>query len=129
MNENIFERFEKGSITTDKGVKNIGGILWNEHKDFPGVFLKNIVTGDETDGLFTCHLVRIEPNSKIGLHTHPASIELHEVVAGSGVCVTECGEIAYTAGSMAVLACNAPHEVRAGEDGLCLFAKFVAIPV
>lgn len=128
MNGNTFAQFEKGSVTNGKGTKDIGLIPWNEHKDFPGVFLKNIVSGDETGALFTCHLVRIEPNSKIGLHTHPTSIELHEVVAGSGVCATECGEIAYTAGSMAVLACNAPHEVRAGRDGLCLFAKFITAP-
>ena len=125
----VFELFENGRVTAGLESKSLSEIPWNAHKDFAGVFLKNIVTGDQTNGLFTCHLVRIEPNSKIGLHTHPASIELHEVVAGNGVCVTEDGDIPYAPGSMAVLACNAPHEVRAGDDGLCLFAKFIAVPV
>lgn len=128
MNRNTFARFEKGSVSTCKGAKDTGQIPWNEHKDFPGVFLKNIVTGDETGGLFTCHLVRIEPNGTIGLHTHAASVELHEVVDGSGICMTECGDIAYSAGSMAVLACNSAHEIKAGREGLCLFAKFIKVP-
>lgn len=124
----IFEQFEKGRITTSARTKEGASIPWNEHKDFPGVFLKNLVTGEQTNGLFTCHLVRIEPNGKIGLHAHPASIELHEVVAGSGTCVTQDEDIAYAPGSLTVLACNIPHEVRAGRDGLYLFAKFMTVP-
>ncbi len=126
-NRNLFERFENGNLSAGAQKKSIASIPWNAHKEFPGVFLKNVVTGEETGGLLTCHLVRIEPGGKIGLHAHPASIELHEVVAGSGVCVTENGEIPYAPGCVAILARNVPHEVRAGAEGLCLFAKFVAV--
>lgn len=128
MKNDTFVHFENGNLSTGVETKNFADLPWNEHKNFSGVFLKNLVTEEQTDGRFTCHLVRIAPNGKIGLHAHPASIELHEVVAGSGVCATESGEIAYAPGSMAVLACNSPHEVRAGKDGLCLFAKFIAVP-
>ncbi len=128
MDTNTFAHFENGTLTVGTKTWDTTTLPWNEHKDFSGVFLKNLITGEQTDGRFTCHLVRIAPNGKIGLHAHPASIELHEVVAGSGMCATESGEIAYTSGSVAVLACNAPHEVRAGKDGLYLFAKFIAVP-
>ena len=128
MQKSIFTCFEKGAVTTSVGTNHSAALCWNEHKDFPGVFLKTLVAGDQTQGLFTCHLVRIEPHATIGLHTHPASIELHEVVAGSGVCAMEGSEVTYTVGSMAVLPCNAPHEVRAGDEGLCLFAKFITVP-
>lgn len=128
MGKGIFEQFENGMVTIGNNTKDISAIPWNEHKDFVGVFLKNIVTGDMTNGQFTCLLVRIEPNHKIGLHKHLQSVELHEVVAGSGVCATECGDIVYSPGSMAVLECNSDHEVRAGDAGLCLFAKFFNLP-
>ena len=128
MSEDMFKIFENGILTTEADSKNISTIAWNEHKDFPGVFLKNVVVGEMTNGLFTCHLVRIDPHCKIGLHTHPTSIELHEVVAGRGVCVTERGQTPYKPGNIAVLACNSPHEVQAGSEGLCLFAKFVTVP-
>ena len=128
MERSFFNLFDNGNATISGETMNLGTLAWNRHKDFEGVYLKNVVTADKTGGAFTCHLVRIEPGKKIGMHTHPASIELHEVIFGDGTCVTEQGDIPYTPGSMAVLAANSPHEVRAGESGLCLFAKFIAVP-
>ncbi len=127
MAMDMFEQFAKGNLAVGARTRSIAAIPWSEHREFSGVFLKNVVTAEQTGGLFTCHLVRIAPNGKIGLHAHPASIELHEVVSGSGVCVTGNAEIPYAPGSVTVLARNAPHEVRAGETGLCFFAKFVAV--
>ncbi|MCC8194682.1 MAG: hypothetical protein LIP28_08570, partial [Deltaproteobacteria bacterium] len=67
------------------------------------------------------------PGCAIGLHTHPSSVEVHEVVGGQGTCQTPDGEIPYTPGVMAILQQNAPHEVKAGKEGLCLLAKFVTV--
>ena len=128
MAENLFDQFDNGTVTIAGKRIETSGLAWNPHKDFTGVSLKNVVTADQTSGLFTCHLVRIEPLHKIGLHTHPASIELHEVIAGSGVCLMEQEEIPYAPGTVTLIACTAPHEVRAGKDGLYLFAKFIAVP-
>lgn len=128
MERDIFAHFDNGTLAASGTAASIASLPWNEHKDFKGVFLKNIVTADLTGGLFTCHLVRIEPGMKIGLHTHPTSIELHEVISGSGKCLTKQGEIVYGPGSMSVLPENSPHEVLAGERGLCLFAKFITVP-
>ena len=128
MENDLFQQFENGTLIHGGQKTNVSLCAWNKHKDFAGVSLKNVVTADQTTGLFTCHLVRIEPNCKIGLHTHPASIELHEIVTGEGVCLIGQEEVPYAPGTIAVIACNAPHEVRAGSGGLCLFAKFITVP-
>lgn len=127
MGKNTFHAFDDGRVTANGKTVGLGEIPWNPHKDFEGVYLKNVVTGDKTDGAFTCHLVRIDPEKKIGLHLHQDNIELHEIIAGDGTCVTEQGNIAYTPGIIAVLAANSPHEVQAGKNGLCLFAKFISV--
>jgi quercetin dioxygenase-like cupin family protein len=128
MENDLFRRFDNGVLAGAGREIDLGRYDWNSHKDFAGVSIKNLVTTEQTAGLLTCHLVRIEPNCAIGLHTHPGSIELHEVVGGSGTCLMHQGEVRYVPGVMAVLARNEPHEVRAGEEGLLLFAKFVTVP-
>lgn len=128
MRKQLFKDFENGVFTVSEQTIHVSVLPWNAHKEFEGVYLKNIVTYEQTMGLFTCHLVRIEPGQKIGLHTHPTCMELHEVIAGGGKCVTERGEISYAAGKMALLPANTPHEVIAGENGLYLFAKFFTVP-
>ena len=127
MDKQTFDHFENGKLAVGEKLIEISSVPWNEHKDFKGVFLKNLVLSEHTRGLMTCHLVRIEPGCKIGKHTHPMSIELHEVIAGEGKCVTKLGEVSYKRGTMAILPENSPHEVLAGEDGLYLFAKFVTV--
>lgn len=129
MAKNIFVKFEHGELVMEEKTKSIAAVPWVEHKDFAGVFLKNVITGDETRELFSCHLVRIEPNMTIGMHAHPTHIELHEIIEGGGVCRNENREISYSPGTTVMLACNSPHEVRAGDDGLCLFAKFISVSV
>lgn len=127
MEKNMFNTFENGRMTANGESIDLGTLPWNPHQEFEGVYLKNVVTASQTKGAFSCHLVRIEPGKKIGMHSHPASIELHEVISGHGTCLTGQGDILYSPGSMAVLPMNSAHEVRAGELGLCLFAKFINI--
>lgn len=127
MTKQLFTDFENGKFTAFGQSTDVSSQPWNAHKEFDGVYLKNIATHEHTKGLLTCHLVRIEPGKKIGLHSHPTSIELHEVIAGEGKCLTEHGEIPYAPGRMAVLPENSPHEVLAGDNGLCLFAKFITV--
>ncbi|MCL2790915.1 MAG: cupin domain-containing protein [Desulfobulbus sp.] len=123
----FFTTFDQGTIIHGTKRLSAASLAWNKHQTFAGVSLKNLLTGEDTDGMLTCHLVRIEPNMSIGRHSHPDSLELHEVVAGSGVCVTQNGTIPYTPGTMSVIGRDLPHEVHAGEDGLYLFAKFVLL--
>jgi quercetin dioxygenase-like cupin family protein len=127
MNGAIFDEFSNGQATVDGVTTALGTLPWVPHKDFEGVYLKHLIPGDKTGNAFACLLVRIDPGKKIGLHSHPNDLELHEVISGYGSCVTAQGDIDYAPGSMAVLPANSPHEVQAGDQGLCLFAKFVSI--
>lgn len=68
---------------------------------------------------------RIAPNRAIGSHIHETQLETHEVICGGGVCVLEGAELPYEPGAVAILPAGVPHEVRAGDEGLYLFAKFM----
>lgn len=122
MEKALFALFDTGTAFANGCTGNLAELPWKAHPKFAGVALKDIVAASR----FTCHLVQVEPEHAIGLHTHTDSIELHEVISGSGICRTEQGDVVYTPGTVAVMEANAPHEVVAGKDGLCLFAKFIS---
>jgi quercetin dioxygenase-like cupin family protein len=124
MND-LFAAFENGTIACPGKTASACDAPWNDHAAFAGVALKHLVTGADTDGLFSVHLVRLDPDAEIGIHSHDASWELHEVAAGSGQCLLDGQAIDYAPGVAAVLPQGAPHSVRAGRDGLRLLAKFV----
>lgn len=124
--QDLFEKFSTGGqlLLPDAEV-SFGGIPWNRHPTFDGVELKHIVTAGETGGRFSFHLVRIAPGGVIGNHIHQTQLETHEVIAGSGTCINNGAELAYEPGVISILPVGLPHEVRAGPDGLYLFAKFM----
>lgn len=128
MND-LFSDFDCGIVArlSDDAVAETlcGELPWHAHPVFTGVALKHLVTGAQTGGRFSAHLVRLEPGAEIGDHVHDASWELHEVAAGSGRCLLAGRTIDYAPGVAAVLPQNVPHSVRAGQDGLRLLAKFV----
>jgi quercetin dioxygenase-like cupin family protein len=123
----FFDTFDHGTIICGTECTPAASLAWNAHQTFAGVFLKNLLTGESTGGRLSCHLVRIEPNMSIGRHSHPDSLELHEVIAGSGRCVTENGTLPYKPGTMNAIARDMPHTIHADADGLYLFAKFVVL--
>ena len=121
----LFDRFDGGTVNANREAKAADSLPWNPSPAFAGVSLKHLVTGAETGGRFSAHLVRLEPGAEIGEHVHETSWELHEVADGSGECLLDGQAIPYEPGLIAVMPENAPHRVRAGRDGLCLLAKFV----
>ncbi len=112
-------------ITEFDSFNTAGKDGWNRHPAFEGVYMKAVVTGGETDGKFSAHLVRIEPGCAIGLHDHPKNWELHEVVDGVGVCELDGKILDYVPGASGVMPQRVEHTVKAGEKGLKLLAKFV----
>jgi quercetin dioxygenase-like cupin family protein len=124
-----YSQFERGTLAIGGKQIELGALPWKAHPKFAGVFLKDVLDTGQTGGRLSCHLVRIEPGHVIGRHVHVDSIELHETIKGSGVCLTPNGEIAYRPGVMGVLMPKEAHEVHAGEEGLYLFAKFIPVPV
>lgn len=125
MTNQLFESFNNGSLKLPAATVEFTDIPWTRHPDFEGVELKHIVTAKDTDGGFSYHLVRIAPNKSIKNHIHETQLETHEVIAGSGVCINDSTEIFYECGTISIMPAGIPHEVRAGDDGLCLFAKFI----
>ena len=124
--KNLFEKFnEGGKLLLPDATVTFDVIPWSKHPAFEGVELKHIITSERTDGQFSYHLVRIAPNKKIGSHIHEKQLETHEVISGMGVCVNDGVELPYEAGVISIFPIGVPHEVIAGDDGLCLFAKFM----
>ena len=124
--KNLFEKFnEGGKLLLPGATITFDAIPWSKHPTFKGVELKHIITSERTDGQFSYHLVRIAPNKKIGNHIHEKQLETHEVIFGTGVRVNDGVELPYEAGIISIFPVGVPHEVIAGDDGLCLFAKFM----
>lgn len=125
MNNELFDAFSTGRLALVGSETAFEHINWSKHPTFEGVELKHIVTSKDTNGAFSYHLVRIVPEKSIGNHIHATQLETHEVIAGDGVCINNDVEIKYEKGVISIMPQGVPHEVKAGKEGLYLFAKFM----
>lgn len=116
---------EHGSIFTSQLSVETETVPWNKHATCPGVYLKHLVKGSQTDGKFSCHLVKVEAGCVISEHIHADNWETHEIIAGNAVGYLEKTEIAYTPGTMAVIPAGRQHRVKAGSEDLIIRATFV----
>ena len=123
MND-LFASLDLGTVARPGNPAQTEDLAWNQHPAFPGVALKHLLTGADTDGRMSLHLVRLEPGATIGEHVHEKSWELHQVSGGSGELLLDGRTVAYHPGVAAALPENEPHAVRAGEHGLRLIATF-----
>lgn len=105
---------------------DLTALPWNPHPTFPGVALRHLLTGADTGGAVSAHLVRIQAGCELKPHTHPGGLELHEVVRGAGECSLAGRSVRYEPGACGLIPANTTHSVRAdaGED-LYILAKFV----
>lgn len=124
MKNEVFEAFDNGQFILPEKKTEFATLKWNPHPVFEGVALKHIVTAADTNGAFSYHLVRIAPGKSIKNHIHEIQLETHEVIAGNGICINDGSAIPYAPGIISIMPKAIPHEVRAGKDGLLLFAKF-----
>ena len=60
--------FQEGSVWKGEASVAIEELPWSEHPSFKGVFMKHLLSGQQTAGSLSCHLVRIDPNCEIGNH-------------------------------------------------------------
>jgi quercetin dioxygenase-like cupin family protein len=123
MNQ-VLSLFQEARFFLPDGELEAARAEWSPHPAFPGVWLKHLVVGKDTQGVLSCHLVRVEKGKTIGRHVHDKSVELHEVVAGQGSYLAEDRETEYRPGVCMVIPAGAPHEVSAGQEDLFLLAKF-----
>ncbi|MDR0563920.1 MAG: cupin domain-containing protein [Azoarcus sp.] len=121
----LFAAFEHGEIALPENKALRLEREWIPHTVFKGVALKHVLTAADTDGAFSYHLVRIEPDCMIGQHNHATQCETHEVIAGNGICQNGEIQVDYRPGVIAVIKAGTQHTVEAQEEGLLLFAKFI----
>lgn len=121
---NSLNFFELTHVAGLNGLTDTEKIKWNPHPKFNGIYLKHIITGKETGGMLSSHVVRLDSFSELGNHIHEGQVEIHEVVSGTGFCLINGVKYEYTPGVTAVIPADTPHSVKAGKDGLYLMAKF-----
>ena len=124
MDLNILQTIQQGQIFTKGQPVDVQDLPWHDHPSFPGVALRHLITGKQTDGKISSHLVRVKNGCEIGEHIHEGKWELHEVICGQGICRIEATEIPYANGVTAVIPADLPHSVKATETDLYLLAKF-----
>ncbi len=121
---NGMEQVCQGKVVIGRAAMDVESLPWNNHPTFEGVALKHLITGKDTEGKFSCHVVRINTGCAIGTHIHEGKWELHEVVKGKGYCTLENNKIDYVEGIVTVIPADVAHSVFA-EEQLYLLAKFV----
>lgn len=124
MDKQIVTEIKNGEVYYSDHKEKIDTLIWNEHPSFQGIFLKHLITGKETDGAFSTHLVHIRKGCTIERHIHEGKWELHEVIDGQGECWIAGKTVAYQAGVMALIPPDLVHIVKADTD-LYLLAKFI----
>ena len=122
--ESIVEKFNLGKVVYQNKQIDIEKLEWSKNSN-KGVYLKHIIKGEDTDGKFSCHIVRIESGCEIGQHIHANNWELHEVIDGEGKCFLLDKEVDYSVGVISVIPQGIEHKVIAVNGDLYLFAKFI----
>lgn len=114
-----------GSMATPERDADLCARPWNQHPRFPGVALKHLLTGADTGGALSAHLVRVEAGCCLEAHVHAGNLELHEVVRGAGTCALAGRTVRYEPGACGLIPPGVTHSVRAdaGEE-LYILAKF-----
>lgn len=116
--------FANGTINTTEHSFGSDTRIFIPHKTFPGVALKHLVTGGETDGAVSCHLVRVEPHCRLDNHSHPGNFEIHQVISGSGTFELGTNTGVYETGTTGIIPTGINHKITAGANGLYLLATF-----
>lgn len=115
---------EGRAVHTLTDLRDAEALSWQDHPAFAGVRLRHLVTAADTQGQLSCHIVRLDPGASLAGHVHDGQWELHEVVCGSGTAALAGRKADCAPGVTAVIPRGTPHAVTAGEQGLCLLAKF-----
>ena len=67
MENDVYRQFENGIFAGGGWQTDFGTLRWERHQEYDGVSLKHLVNTDRTGGRFSCHLVRIAPDCRIGV--------------------------------------------------------------
>ena len=100
---------------------DVASLEWYEEEEFPGVFVRDILTSADNDQI-SVHYVRIEPGGGVLEDSHP-QLELFYILKGKGE--AEVGDRVHTVSAHTVL-CAAPnikHTIRnTGQEDIVMLA-------
>lgn len=123
--QNIKDLFEQGVVLLPRLEIKAAAKPWYSHPAWDGVYLKDLVTGKETDGKFSYHIVRIQQGCEVMDHDHETQWELNIVLNGKGVFTLDETEITVKPGQTFATPPGTHHTVSAGNEELSLLALFI----
>ncbi|MDD4137554.1 MAG: cupin domain-containing protein [Methanoregula sp.] len=121
----ISEIFEQGVVVFPNAETEANAKPWYSLPGCKGVFLKDLVTGKETGGKFSYHLVRVWKDSEVADHDHETQWEWNLIVSGKGTFIIGDKEVTIAPGQTFVTPPKNHHTVSAGHEDLSLLALFV----
>jgi quercetin dioxygenase-like cupin family protein len=122
---NIVELFTSGKVIIPGKDIDETKLPWYEHPGFKGVFLKDLVTAEDTKGAFSCHIVKVEKGFDVGEHYHNAEWEFNEILEGSGSFVINGKKYQCKPGFSYATPPGVAHIVSAPDEDVYMLAKFV----
>ncbi|RXE56393.1 cupin [Methanoculleus taiwanensis] len=123
--KNVLDIFDQGVVFLPDLEIMSAEKPWYPHPEWKGVFLKDLVTGKETGGAFSYHLVRVWKNHEVMDHNHETQWEWNRIIDGTGVFLFEDKEIPLADGQTFVTPPGVRHAVSAHHEDLSLLAVFV----
>jgi quercetin dioxygenase-like cupin family protein len=125
VQDKVFEMFNNGLVVFPSRSTDVSALPWYEHPAFKGVYLKDLVKGSETNGAFSCHMVKIKKGCEVGEHSHDKQWEFNEALEGTGTFVIQGKEMACKAGFSYATPPGVSHIVSAQDEDLYILAKFI----
>ena len=116
---------EKTTIIFPDHVSDSDDIPWYSPPGWKGVFLKDLIGDTQTNGKFSYHLVRVQENCEVPLHSHDTQYEWNVILGGNGIFTLDNRDFPITKGQTFVTPPGVTHIVRAGNRDLVLLAMFV----
>jgi len=121
----ISEIFEQAAVHFPECSDKVDSKPWYSPPGWKGVFLKDLITGKDTDGKFSYHLVRIQDHCEVPNHSHETQWEWNAILSGEGTFLLEQKIIPARIGEIFTTPPGKHHTVKAGNKDLALMAVFV----
>lgn len=120
----IFKSFDSGKIVFPDKEIDAAALPWKPNPVFKGVFGKELVSADDTNGEFNCLLIKIEKGGEVSEHSHGTQWEYNEVLEGCGTFGFGDKKSDCKPGDSYVNPPGVSHSVAAPKEDLYIFAKF-----
>lgn len=125
VQQDISALFEQGAVLFPDLEVRGAERPWYAPPAWTGVFLKDLVTGKETGGVFSYHLMRVERNREIPDHAHETQWSWNVILGGTGSFILGERQVLVEVGQTFVTPPRIHHAVSAGDTGIMLLAIFV----